>query len=52
MDKTFALSSSGWLFLTAVAFCLRAANGKVNGAGPPPSALESALLPAPPGVAG
>ncbi|EMP40293.1 hypothetical protein UY3_02456 [Chelonia mydas] len=29
MDKTFALSSSGWLFLTAVAFCLRAANGKV-----------------------
>ncbi|XP_048677806.2 uncharacterized protein LOC125623029 isoform X1 [Caretta caretta] len=29
MDKTFAPSSSGWLFLTAVAFCLRAANGKV-----------------------
>ncbi|CAM5161879.1 unnamed protein product [Eretmochelys imbricata] len=29
MDKTFAQSSSGWLFLTAVAFCLRAANGKV-----------------------
>ncbi|CAM2103105.1 unnamed protein product [Caretta caretta] len=28
MDKTFAPSSSGWLFLTAVAFCLRAANGK------------------------